>query len=677
MSTDGTDVTVSWTPVVNTHWTPNPALTYQVYKGDATLGDPVTSTSTVDSAFSAEDYLDTQYRVAALLDGVAARTGSPDMLGVPQVTAAVAEDLDEADATVGGLTLTLSRPLLSGESVTATYDVTAQGGAATIDATDFNETFTFGAGGNNTATASGNVLAIPLTAKADMLYEADQSNGILVTITALKFRPDRGNADGSDDVDIIDSLPSGTVAYSLGFAEDDTLPTTIVLSVNPTSIGEGAGTTGVTVTASFPPGSGALGTATDLLIDIGGTATPNDDYALAIGGGGTLTVRIPIGATSGSHEPSTVTVTVTPVNDDDSEGDETIVFSVDTPPAGFDSVTPATLTIVDDDISAVISSPSSLTERTLNGAQLTVDLVGTQYVSGLTPGDFSFQPQGVLRDLSVASVSRVSNTRAVLTLSFRGDIDSDVDLQVVVDGSAHTGSALPLTTAGVTVTEAPPPGQVTGVTVTGRPGSLEVSWNTADNADGYQVVWWESEGEFSLDNTHRVSGGSNTRTTIGGLPGETGFSVQVAATSNFNPTLGDYSAIATGTTLPGHAIVSATDPSPLTERNLYGATLTVDLLPGVYDPWAPRLDDDRAKVTVSGVPGVTATIADVTRVSDERMLVRLSYDGTDFDTDRLLRVEFYLAHTGIETITAVAEVVAVDEPPPGPVTNLTATGGVL
>ena len=47
-------------------------------------------------------------------------------------------------------------------------------------------------------------------------------------------------------------------------------------------------------------------------------------------------------------------------------------------------------------------------------------------------------------------------------------------------------------------------------------------------------------------------------------------------------------------------------------------------------------------MTASGVPGVT--IADVTRVSDRRMAVTLAYDDTDFDEDRTLKVEFYLAH---------------------------------
>ena len=326
-------------------------------------------------------------------------------------------------------------------------------------------------------------------------------------------------------------------------------------------------------------------------------------------------------------------------------------------------------TATTDAISASISSPSSLTERGLNGAQLTVDLVGTQYVSSLDASDFGFRPLGALRDLSVASVSRRSNTRAVLTLSFTGNISTDVGLQVVVDGSAHTSSGS-LTTAAVTVTQAPKPAKVAGVNAVGGPSSLTVTWNTVNHADGYFVQWKQSSASsYAAGDSLDVRGGSIGRASVSGLLGETAYSVRVRAASDFASD-GYFSNPVTATTLPGHAKISATNPDPLTERNLDGATLTVDLLPDVYDPWAPRLD--RATVTVSGVPGVT--VADVTRVSDQRMLVTLAYDDTDFDADATLRVQFYLAHTSIQTITAVTKdedkVKAVVETAPGRVRNV-------
>ncbi len=317
------------------------------------------------------------------------------------------------------------------------------------------------------------------------------------------------------------------------------------------------------------------------------------------------------------------------------------------------------------------TNPSPLTERGLNGGTVTVDLVGTTYASSLDASDFGLLPQNVA-GLSVASVNRVSNTRAVLTLDFSGNFVTTISLQVVVDGSANAAGTS-LTSDTVTVIQAPTPDKVTGVGAEPGPASLTVTWGTVDHADGYRVSVRRS-GDASDVTIRDVPGGSTTRAGISGLLGDTEYMVRVRANSNFAAN-GNFSDAYRVTTQPGHAIVSSTDPSPLTEGNLDGAVLTVDLLPGIYDPWAPRLD--RATVTVSGVPGVTTTIADVTRVSDERMLVRLAYDGTDFDTDRVLRVEFTLAHTSIGTITAVADVKAVDEQAPGQVQNVRVTPGPL
>ena len=322
-------------------------------------------------------------------------------------------------------------------------------------------------------------------------------------------------------------------------------------------------------------------------------------------------------------------------------------------------------------ISAVISSPSSLLERTLDGGTVTVDLVGTTYASSLDPSDFGLLPQGV-RGLSITSVSRQSSTRAVLTLGFTGNIVANVSLQVVVDGSANAAGSQ-LTSDTVTVIQAATPAKVSGVGAEPGPASLTVTWRAVGHADGYRVSVRRSA-DTSDVTIRDIAGGSATRVGISGLLGDTGYDVRVRALSDF-ATEGAWSNSIRATTLPGHAIVSSTDPSPLTEGNLDGAVLTVDLLPGVYDPWAPALD--RAELTVTGVPGVTATIADVTRVSDERLTVRLSYDDTDFDNDRLLRVAFTLAHTSIGTITAVAPVTAVLEAAPGRVQNVQVTPGPL
>ena len=214
---------------------------------------------------------------------------------------------------------------------------------------------------------------------------------------------------------------------------------------------------------------------------------------------------------------------------------------------------------------------------------------------------------------------------------------------------------------------------VNGVRASGGTSRVTVSWNAARRADGYRVQWkLSSASSYASGDVIVIGSGSTTRAEIGDLLGDTSYDVRVLATSRAKG-FGAPSRTSTARTLPDHAIVSATDPSPLGERNLDGARLTVDLLPGIYDPWAPRLD--RASWTATGVPGVT--IADVRRVSDERLVVTLASDDTDFDTDRLLRVDIRGAHTSIGTVTAVTNVRAEVEPPPGRVHNVRVVPGPL
>ena len=73
-----------------------------------------------------------------------------------------------------------------------------------------------------------------------------------MTITALKFRP----AGGSDDVDLLVSLPSSvTATQMLGFAEDDAAPAGIVVTLNPDQVMEDAVAT-VTVTVAWADSGG-------------------------------------------------------------------------------------------------------------------------------------------------------------------------------------------------------------------------------------------------------------------------------------------------------------------------------------------------------------------------------------------------------------------------------------
>ena len=333
-------------------------------------------------------------------------------------------------------------------------------------------------------------------------------------------------------------------------------------------------------------------------------------------------------------------------------------------------------------IAAIVADtdPSPLGERSLDGARLTVDLVGTRYASSLSPGQFGLQPS--VAGLSVASVRRVSDTQAVLTLAFDGNFGSDLDLSVSVAGAANAAGAT-LVTGGVMVSQAPTPGRVQNVRLIPGPGSLDVSWNAASNADGY-VVRWKQSSAGNYDNERAVSGQSTTRTSLGELRGETGYDVQVYATSRFASD-GPISLTASETTLPAHAIISATDPSPLTEANLGGATLTVDLLTerhpyrGFSQRWTAG---EFAGWFTLGSEILGLSIASVVRVSDTRAEVTLAYDvtdpATDFDDDRTLSIRIgWEAIEENRDISAVTTVRAVVEPPPGRVRDVRLTPGPM
>ena len=84
--------------------------------------------------------------------------------------------------------------------------------------------------------------------------------------------------------------------------------------------------------------------------------------------------------------------------------------------------------------------PAVLTEDTLNGATVTVELTGTTFGSGVTASGFLLSPN--MPNLSIASVSggASGSTTATLTLAFTGDYPTD-PLSVIVKAAAHARAA--------------------------------------------------------------------------------------------------------------------------------------------------------------------------------------------------------------------------------------------
>ena len=117
--------------------------------------------------------------------------------------------------------------------------------------------------------------------------------------------------------------------------DDDEAPLSeVVLSVSPSSVSEGAGTTAVTVTARLDPSP--RGEATVVVVSVA------DDANAYAASPAVLEIEIPAGATSAA-----AAFDLTPVDDSDDEPDQRVAITGTT--AAALSVLATSLTIVDDD----------------------------------------------------------------------------------------------------------------------------------------------------------------------------------------------------------------------------------------------------------------------------------------------------------------------------------------
>ena len=141
------------------------------------------------------------------------------------------------------------------------------------------------------------------------------------------------------------SVTAAEVAVTV--ADDETASTTVVLTVSPTSVEEDEDGTTITVTGTLNGAPGTSDTAVTVSVS-GGTASAGDFAAVQ-----DFTLTIGAGQASG-----TARFTLTPVDDAIDEGDETV--RVAGAAQGLE-VTPATVTIEDDDARGIAVSTGALT----------------------------------------------------------------------------------------------------------------------------------------------------------------------------------------------------------------------------------------------------------------------------------------------------------------------------
>ena len=146
---------------------------------------------------------------------------------------------------------------------------------------------------------------------------------------------------------------------------------------------------------------------------------------------------------------------------------------------------------------ATIVGTTTFNEANLHGAQITIELAHTTYATSPDQGDFSFQPSESGLDFS--GITRNSNTRATLRVTFTGDLTSDVakSIRIGPGSTAHTG--IITTTNQVTLraasTTTPPPDPETpnpGTTTTTAAAQVKLIYRSdrTDIAESGPTEFW-------------------------------------------------------------------------------------------------------------------------------------------------------------------------------------------
>ena len=281
--------------------------------------------------------------------------------------------------------------------VTATLDGAALTTATSVTVSVGGDTAT---AGNDFGTVSSFTLTIP----------AEAMSG---TRTFTLTPTDDGMYEGAETLSVsgsTDDLPvDGT---TLTITDNDGAPTKVILSVDPATVSEGAGETTITVTGTLD--GSALTSPTPVTVSVGGdTATAGTDFAPV----SSFPLTILAQATSG-----TATFTLTPTDDERSEGTETLTVSGNTNGLTVDS---ATLTLIDNDAASTKVILSVVPAVVSEGASTTnVTVTGT--LNG-----------AVLDSVTSVTVSVGDGTATAGT-----DFDTVSDFPLTIDANATIGSAM-------------------------------------------------------------------------------------------------------------------------------------------------------------------------------------------------------------------------------------------
>ncbi len=573
-------------------------------------------------------------------------------VSVPDVTVTVTDD----DAAPTALTLTVDADTETDNVQTSvsegggakTVRVTATLDGSTTFATDKTVTVEVGKSGDSAAEGAdyARVGTQSITIKAGA-----SSGHVDFTLTPTDDAVDEAN----ETISLDGTLAGVTVTDAvITLTDDDDAPGGIALSVDTdsvmaggqTEVGEAAGATTVTVTATVTGSTTYSGAQTVAVSVSGDTATVTDDFAAVTG----FTITIPAGTASARG-----TFTLTPVADAIDEDDETVDVTGTVSGDGAPAVTGATITIKDDDTKGVTVSAASagLTVReTDDGGTPATENVAT-YTVVLTS-----EPTGdVVIDVSVPEGAPFTASPSRLTFTASGagiwSTAQRVTVTAVDDNVDNTGNERSASiTHSLTVGRSDYQGvSVPDVAVTvtdddGAPGGIALSVDTDSVMAGGQTNVGEAAGATTVRVTATVTGDTTygvAQTVAVSVSGGTAtVTDDFAAVTGFNITIPAGATARTGmfTLTPVNDLVHEGNES----INVTGAVSGVGA-PTVSAAAVTIADDDAAPTGLTlTVDADTGTVAVQSSLSEgggaKTVRVTATLDGsTTFAVDKTVTVE--------------------------------------
>ena len=336
-------------------------------------------------------------------------------------------------------------------------------------------------------------------------------------------------------------------------------------------------------------------------------------------------------------------VTVELEFNDDIDEDATLTFTVGADAiAGYGGTAlTAQLPVAAYTESVAASTPSPLTEATLESSAVTLTLSGCAYAQSILEIRRALKVSGVAgATVDKSNTKRVSDTEATVKLEFNGDIDADTTLTFSVGADGIAGYNGPALTAQLPVTasiesvaasttsplaEATLEGSVVTLTLSGR-NYVSSSWDisraltitgidgvTKDSvrriSDTEATVELEFNGDFDADATLAFTVGADAIAGYGGPA----LSAQVVVTGETES-------------------IAASTAAPLTEATLDEAVVTLTLGGRAYEVSSR---DIRDAVKVSGIAGITIPRHQTDRRSVNEVTVKLEFNG-NIDADATL-----------------------------------------